>query len=67
MTRAIAGLLRWLADRIDYDGAPKRTHWSFTVRTTPAGMVADVNTDGTGCPLAYLGREYDRALAGPLG
>jgi hypothetical protein len=57
----IAGRLRRLADRIDYRGAPKLMHWSFTWED---GEGLKFRNDGRGCRLAYLGdAEYERALA----
>ena len=57
MTR-IARWLRTLADRIDHEGAPKRTCWSLTFED---GKGAVFNQDGRGCPW-YLGDEsYERA------
>jgi hypothetical protein len=59
--RRIAELLRRLANLIDYAGAPKRTHWSFTWED---GEGVVLRTDGAGCRLFYLGRdEYERAFS----
>lgn len=55
----LAGLLRRIADRIDYCGAPKLTGFSFTFET---GEGIRWRHDGRGCPVAYLGDEqYERA------
>ena len=60
-------LARWLrraADAIDYEGAPGRVHWSFTIE--PEGI--RFRQDGRGCPLWYHGNgDYLRAHheAGP--
>lgn len=57
--RWIAMRLRFLADRIDWAGAPKRTQWSFTYEP---GKGAMFHNDGLGCPLWYYGNEdYERA------
>lgn len=59
MKHWIAEKLRRLADRIDYDGSPKGTTWSFTIE--PGHGIA-FNQDHRGCPLWYLGNaDYDRA------
>lgn len=51
--------LRFAADRIDPDNAPRRTHWSFTFEDRRGARFRD---DGRGCPLWYLGHaDYDRA------
>lgn len=58
----IATRLRYLADRIDYAGAPKAmSGHSFTFEDR-RGIV--FRTDGKGCPLWYCGEEdYGRAHA----
>lgn len=57
--RYLAQRLRFLADRIDYHGAPKATSWSFTVEN---GEGFRFRTDGRGCRVWYLGdSEYQRA------
>ena len=59
MAARLAGMLRRFADRIDHAGAPKLTHWSFTIESR-RGIV--FREDGKGCPLAYLGdAAYERA------
>ena len=51
--------LRRLADRIDRQGAPKLTHWTFTFERG-RGLVW--REDGRGCRVAYLGDdEYEKA------
>lgn len=58
--RQIARWLRHLADRLDPEGAPRRTHWSFTFERGRGGVFRE---DGRGCPVWYYGRaDYDRAL-----
>lgn len=60
MTR-IARWLRTIADRIDPDGAPRCTGWSFTFEQ---GQGIDFHRDRRGCPVWYLGMaDYDRAHA----
>lgn len=55
----IAKRLRRTADRIDYEGAPKCTGWSFTF---VEGLGVQFNQDRRGCPLWYFGdRDYERA------
>jgi hypothetical protein len=56
----IGELLRRLADRIDYAGAPKILGTSFTFEE---GTGQVFRSDGRGCRLAYLGgeAEYSRA------
>lgn len=57
--KRLACWLRRLADRIDYDGAPKIMSYSFTFEHKQGIRFRD---DGRGCPLAYLGSaDYDRA------
>jgi hypothetical protein len=63
--RRLARFLRGLADRIDWEGAPKGVHWSFTIEPGRGIMFRE---DGRGCPLWYLGEaDYLRAHheAGP--
>jgi hypothetical protein len=56
----IARHLRFLADRIDYAGAPKSMGWSFTFENE-RGIVFR-QTGNQGCQLWYLGDdEYERA------
>jgi len=51
--------MRRIADRIDYDGAPKATGWSFTFE---AGEGVRFRDDGRGCCLWHLGGdEYNKA------
>ncbi len=64
--RRLARWLRDLAARIDWEGAPKSAHWSFTIEP---GRGIVFREDGRGCPLWYLGEEdYLRAHreAGPV-
>jgi hypothetical protein len=57
----IGAWMRKWADRIDYAGAPKITHWTFTFERGK-GLV--FREDGRGCMVAYLGdAEYDKAHA----
>jgi hypothetical protein len=57
----IGRFLRTWADRIDYRGAPRYTHWSFTFE---AGEGVRFRDDKRGCPIAYLGQDdYARAHA----
>lgn len=59
MRKWIAQRLRFLADRIDRDGAPKAIGWSFTHEK---GVGIRFRDDRRGCPLWYLGEaDYDRA------
>lgn len=59
MRSRIGKFLRRVADRIDYQGAPRGTGFSFTIET---GEGLRVREDGKGCGLWYLGNaEYDRA------
>lgn len=51
--------LRFLADRIDYRGAPRLMSYSFTYET---GDGIRFREDGRGCRLAYLG-EAEREKA----
>jgi hypothetical protein len=50
----LARWLRTLADRIDYEGAPKATHWTFTFELYEGIRFRE---DGKGCRLWYLGSE----------
>jgi hypothetical protein len=60
MTQRIAELLRRIADRIDYAGAPKSIGWSFTIEDGK-GIVFHQDRH-QGCPLWYLGdADYERA------
>jgi hypothetical protein len=57
--KRLARFLRDLADRIDHDGAPKFTGWSFTFELHKG---IRFHEDGKGCPLAYIGDvDYERA------
>ena len=57
--KRLARLLRDFADRIDRDGAPKLTHWTWTFEL---GRGAVFREDGRGCRVAYLGdEEYEKA------
>lgn len=59
MKRWVAERLRRLADRIDYEGAPKCMSWSFTIEQREG---IRFRQDGRGCPLWYLGNaDYERA------
>jgi hypothetical protein len=63
--KRLARWLRDLADRIDYEGAPKGMSYSFTFEP---GEGIRFRADGRGCPLWYLGEaDYLRAHreAGP--
>lgn len=56
---ALARLLRGIADRIDYGGAPRYTGWFFTFEQREG---IRFRQDGRGCPVWYLGmQEYHRA------
>ena len=62
----LVGGLRRIADRIDYPGAPKAIHVSFTFEDRIGIVFRD---DGHGCRLWYYGdTEYERAHteAGPV-
>lgn len=53
------GLLRRLADRLDYANAPKSMGFSFTFER---GEGIHFRDDRRGCPLWYLGDDdYERA------
>lgn len=55
----LARRLRRIADRIDDDGAPRATSWSFTFENREGIRFRE---DGRGCRLWYLGRtDYERA------
>lgn len=54
----LAKRLRYAADRLDDDGAPKRTGWSFTHEGRDGMRFRE---DGRGAPLWYVERDYDRA------
>ncbi len=55
----LAFWLRRIADRIDYEGAPKMMGMSFTFEQREG---IRFRRDGRGCPLAYLGSaDYARA------
>lgn len=57
--RRLARRLRFLADRIDYSGAPKAMSWTFTFEDGEGIRFRD---DGRGCRLWYLGdADYERA------
>ena len=69
MIRRLAKRLRYLADRLDPDGAPRGTSLSFVFRN---GVGIVINQDGYGGPLYtlrdhpdilwYLGKaDYERA------
>lgn len=58
LRQRLARRLRFLADRIDYAGAPKGTHWTFTIERDGVRF----REDGRGCRLWYLGDvSYQRA------
>lgn len=55
----LSGLLRRVADRLDYANAPKAVGWSFTFEANEGIRFRD---DGRGCPLWHLGDgDYERA------
>lgn len=56
--KRLARLLRRLADLLDYDGTPRRTHWSFTYET---GRGEVFWQDGRGCPLYLREADYLKA------
>ena len=59
LRQRLARRLRFLADRIDYAGAPKRIGWTFTFERGE-GIV--FRQDERGCPVWYLGdSDYERA------
>ena len=61
LRRRLAGWMRTAADRLDHEGAPKITGWSFTFE---CGRGLVFNEEDRGCRLAYLGDgEYERAHA----
>lgn len=52
--------LRFLADRIDYKGAPRYLGYSVTIET--GERVPRIREDGRGCKIWYLGHaEYEKA------
>lgn len=59
LRKRLAKVMRRWADRLDREGAPKRTGISFEfVR----GFGIEVNHEGHGCPLWYLNdADYERA------
>lgn len=59
MKKQLAAWFRKRADRLDPDGAPRRTGWSFTIEEN-WGIV--FNEQGRGCPLYYHGT-HDYGLA----
>ena len=59
MRTTLAHWLRLWADLIDWQGAPKQTHLSFTFES---GRGVVVNEDSRGCPLWYYG-DHDYELA----
>ncbi len=60
LKRWAADCLRRIADRLDWEGAPKIMRWSFTFEDH---IGIRFREDGRGCPLAYLGdTDYDRAF-----
>ena len=66
MRPRIGRLLRRIADRIDYAGAPKSVGLSFTFESRRGAVLHGefgVNrADSKGCPLYYLGGDdYNRA------
>lgn len=59
MKQRLADWLRKKADRLDPDGAPRRTSWSFTHED---GWGTVFNQEGRGCPLWYYGKDdYTRS------
>lgn len=55
----VGRILRRVADRIDYRGAPRSIGHSFTFELNEG---IRLRTDGRGCPLWYLGEaDHDRA------
>ena len=57
--RGFSGLLRRLADRLDYANAPKGMGYSFTFERGEGIRFRD---DRRGCPVWYLGDDdFDRA------
>jgi len=49
--RRLAHWLRGLAERLDYAGTPKGTHWTFTFEP---GVGVRWREDGRGCRVWYL-------------
>jgi hypothetical protein len=59
--RRLAALLRKYADRIDYEGAPKAMHWTFTFELREGIRFRE---DGKGCRLWHYGDDdYEKAHA----
>lgn len=59
MRVGIAQRMRIWADRLDFDGAPKQTSWSFTIEDQ-VGVV--FNQDKAGCPVWHYGNaDFERA------
>lgn len=59
--KRLAWYLRTLADRMDHEGAPKLTHWTWTFELYQGVKFRE---DGKGCRVAYLGdNEYEKAHA----
>lgn len=57
--RRLGSALRKWADRVDWEGAPKRTGWSFTFENHVGAVF---NQEGVGCPVWYWGnQDYQRA------
>jgi hypothetical protein len=56
--RRLARLLRRLAELLDYEGTPRRAHWSFTYEQ---GRGAVFWQDGRGCPLYLREADYLKA------
>lgn len=55
----LSGLLRRIADRLDYANTPRSTSFSFTFERGEGIRFRD---DGKGCPIWYLGHDdYERA------
>ncbi|MFY1595463.1 hypothetical protein [Micromonospora sp. WMMD737] len=58
LRRRLARRLRFLADRIDYDGALVHSSMSFTFEDR---VGIRLRHDGHGCPLSYRPADYQRA------
>jgi hypothetical protein len=57
--KRLAQRMRFLADRIDPEGAPRAIGWSFTFER---GKGIDFHNDRRGCRLWYYGQDdYERA------
>lgn len=56
--RRTGAWLRRVADRIDHDGAPRRSSWAFTFERH-LGIV--FNESEAGCPLWYYAADFARA------